>query len=90
MFCETVLKLKNQKTKKIKFDKGKRLYQLANNLSTEKHKIELFKIGNTDFTATRIFRFELDNDAKAVIKIRKIHKSFGENKVLKDFDLNLF
>lgn len=34
--------------------------------------------------------FELDNDEKAVIKIRKIHKSFGENKVLKDFDLNLF
>jgi phospholipid/cholesterol/gamma-HCH transport system ATP-binding protein len=43
-----------------------------------------------DTTSDKKQNFELDNDAKAVIKIRKIHKSFGENKVLKDFDLNLF
>lgn len=43
-----------------------------------------------DTTSDKKQSFELDNDEKAVIKIRKIHKSFGENKVLKDFDLNLF
>jgi len=43
-----------------------------------------------DATLDKTKSFELVNEAKAVIKIRKIHKSFGENKVLKDFDLNLF
>ncbi|WP_205945761.1 SGNH/GDSL hydrolase family protein [Pedobacter frigiditerrae] len=48
---------------KVKFDKGKKVYHLASNLNKEKHKIELFKIGNTDFTTTRLFGFELDKNA---------------------------
>ncbi|MFC3559267.1 SGNH/GDSL hydrolase family protein [Pedobacter jamesrossensis] len=52
------------KAQKIKFDKGKKLYTLISNLSDDKHKIELFKIGNTDFSTTRLFGFDLDRDAK--------------------------
>lgn len=32
---------------------------------------------------------ELENDANAVVKIKNLHKAFGSNSVLKDFNLNL-
>ena len=33
---------------------------------------------------------EIENDTNAVIKIKKLHKGFGSNSVLIDFNLNLY
>jgi len=48
---------------KIKIDKEKKLYNLAN-LDGKKHTIELFKVTNTDLITTRFYGFEVDEKAK--------------------------
>lgn len=54
------------KAVKIKVDKAKKLYTLASNLRSDKHKIELFKVTNTDFITTRFYGFEIDDHAKVL------------------------
>ncbi|MFP5040065.1 SGNH/GDSL hydrolase family protein [Parasediminibacterium sp. JCM 36343] len=57
--------------RKIKVDKEKKLYTLATNLDKKKHKVELFKVTNTDFITTRFYGFVLDSLAKILKPAKK-------------------
>lgn len=58
---------------KIKVDRYKKAYTLADNLNANQHKIELFKVTNTDYVTTRFYGFEIDNTAQ-VLKADKLPK----------------
>ncbi|MEO6733601.1 MAG: SGNH/GDSL hydrolase family protein [Ferruginibacter sp.] len=51
---------------KIKVHKEKQLYTLASHLDAGRHRIELFKVTNTDFITTRFYGFETDATAKLI------------------------
>lgn len=67
---------------KLKIDKEKKLYSLASNLSNGPHRIELFKITNTDYITTRFFGFAVDKAGrvmKASKKPRRKIEFFGNS-----------
>jgi hypothetical protein len=56
---------------KIKIDSTKKFYILADSLDGKAHKIELFKVTNTDFNTTRFYGVEVAESAKIVKPQRK-------------------